>query len=364
MQTRTHSTLLGAFAAAAMLLIAAFLFGACSSAAGAFLPGNPAVRGPMVTIPPDATATATPFLPIPATATPLPPPAATATPAASPTPVEPWGNFAAPSEPSAIDVPRPMDPIDVPPGTVNILLMGSDQRPNDYGHRTDTLMVLSLDPANGKARMLSIPRDLYVYIPGYRVNRINTADAIGGAERVAETILYNFGLNIHHWVRINFSGFTSAIDALGGIDVQVGGYLNDECGGRRWRYAPGTYHMDGFSALCYVRMRKTSSDYDRLRRQQEVLLAAFNRILSLDGLARFPDFYNQFQALVETDMQIGDLLPLIPLAAQLSTDTASIQRLAIDRSLGTPWRVPYSGASVILPDREAIESMLRTAFES
>ncbi len=321
--------------------------------------------GPVVTAPPDATATSTPFLPQPKTSTPLPTAPFTATPPATPTPVNPWGDFPAPSEPSAIEIPRPMDPICFADGVVNIVLLGSDQRPYEAGHRTDTIMIVSLNPQARTVTLLSIPRDLYVYIPGWRVDRINVADARGGPELVEQTILYNLGIRIDHWVRVNFGGFVSAIDSLGGIDVQVTRYLHDKCGDRWYTFSAGTtVHMDGWTALCYVRMRKATGDFDRLRRQQEVVQAIFDRVVSLDGLSRVPELYAQFSRLVETDVTLDTLLPLVPLAVSVSGNPSAIRHYTIDSTMATMWRVPYSGASVLLPVRDAIQAMLRAAFES
>ncbi len=347
----------------ATIVIFIFMIGACTNIAGLLMSGVPADRILMATIDPNPTATATPFGPIPPTITPPPPPSATATPPATPTSVDPWGDFPAPVEPSAVEIRRPMQPLKVSEDTVNIMILGSDQRPYEYGHRTDTMMLVSLDPVAGTATLLSFPRDLYVFIPGWRMDRINTADPNGGPERVAQTVLYNFGLEVHHWVRVNFWGFTQAIDTLGGIDVQVGKGLSDECGGIQWRYGVGTYHMDGFKALCYVRMRHVTGDFDRMRRQQEVVLAIFNRVLSLDGLARAPELYTTFRSMVETDMDLDEILTLLPLAAKLSADPSQITRLEIGVEMGELWRVPYSGASVIQPKWDAIQNMLHEHFE-
>ncbi|MEW6567081.1 MAG: LCP family protein [Chloroflexota bacterium] len=321
--------------------------------------------GPLVTAGPASTATATPFAPLPQTPTPLPTAPFTPTPSAMPTPVNPWGDFPAPVEPSAIEIPRPMEAIRFPEGVVNVILLGSDQRPYEAGHRTDTMMIASLNPQAGTVTLLSIPRDLYVYIPGWRVDRINIADLRGGPDLVAQTILYNLGIRIDHWARVNFYGFVKAVDALGGIDVQVTRYLRDECGGTWYTFWAGTtVHMSGWTALCYVRMRKTSGDFDRLRRQQEVIQATFNRVVSLDGLSRVPELYAQFGSLVQTDLSLEDVLPLVPLAVAVSTNSPAIRHYAIDSTMATQWRVPYSGAAVLLPNRDAIQAMLRTTFGS
>lgn len=348
------------FANKTLILFLVFSLTSCGSAA--VFPGALQHGGPLVTNDPNATSTPTPFIPAPPTAT--SPPVATSTPTPLPTvtPIYPWGGFDAPVEPSAIEIPQPMPLLDFPDGVVNVILLGSDERPYEGGHRTDTIMIISLDPGAGTAAILSIPRDLYIYIPGWRVDRINTADVRGGIDWVYATILYNFGIEIDHWVEVNFQGFTSIIDTLGGIYVPVEGYVNDSCGGTFYSFGPGTHYMDGFTALCYVRMRKRSSDFDRLRRQQEVMQAIFNRVLSLDGLARVPELYNQFNYYVQTDMSLDDILPLIPLGAKLASDSSRIHRAAIDHSLVTSWRVPYSGASVQLPKRDEIQALLLEVF--
>jgi LCP family protein required for cell wall assembly len=255
-----------------------------------------------------------------------------------------------------------VEEITFPEGTVNLLLLGSDEAPHRYGHRTDTIMILSLHPAQNRASLVSVPRDLYVYVPGWRMDRINVADIFGGDNMVHDTILYNLGVDIDHWVRINFTGFQTAVDLVGGIEVEVGRSLSDDCGGTHYVYSPGTYHMDGFTALCYVRMRKTSSDFDRLRRQQEVIRALFRKVVSLDGIARLPQLYEQFNTYVDGDIGVGDLLPLAPLASEIASGKAEFEAARIDQSLVTPWRVPGSGAAVLLPNRQMIQEMLQNVL--
>jgi len=255
-----------------------------------------------------------------------------------------------------------MPKIPLPPEVVNVLVLGSDDAPFRTGLRTDTIMVVSLNPTTGIATLLSIPRDYYVYIPGWGMDRINTAWAHGREDSVALTVEYNFGLKIHYWVRVNLPAFSSIVDTLGGIDVDVTKSLSDRCAYVNWYYKPGRYHMDGLAALCYVRMRYASSDFDRLRRQQEVIQAVFQKVLSLDGLSRIPQLYSDFSSLMKTNMTLDAVLPLAPLAAALGTDASRFHLFRIDRSMVTSYRVPGSGAAVLLPKRDAIQQMLNQAF--
>jgi LCP family protein required for cell wall assembly len=256
-----------------------------------------------------------------------------------------------------------MEPIAFSADTVNIILLGSDKRPNIAGYRTDTLLILSLDQSNGAATMLSIPRDLYVFIPGWKVNRINTAEPHGGFEMLNDTIRYNLGIPLHHWVRVRFEGMIEAIDIMGGIDVLTTGPLYDECGGVYYRYVTGNvYHMDGMDALCYTRMRKASSDFDRLRRQQEVLEAMFSKVISIDGLERVPELFETFKHTFQSDMTLEEVLDLLPLAASLALEPDQVQRYRIDQTMIESFRVPSSGASVLLPKRDEIGTLLEQAF--
>ncbi len=124
-------------------------------------------------------------------------------------------------------MPTPVVPLDLPRDTINVLLLGSDSRPGEKLGRTDTIIVASINPKANYVSLLSIPRDLYVFIPGLnQFDRINTVDIqanrakIGKpVELLAETIRYNLGIPVHYYARINFSGVREMIDRVGGVDV-------------------------------------------------------------------------------------------------------------------------------------------------
>jgi anionic cell wall polymer biosynthesis LytR-Cps2A-Psr (LCP) family protein len=169
----------------------------------------------LVSIPDGATPTPTPFQPLPPTPTFLPP-------------VESLSSNAKPKK-AANQVPPDSGPApSIPPGSrVNLLLLGSDQRPYEGGFRTDTIILVSLDPSKGKANLVSFPRDLYVLIPGWTQQRINTAMGYGGFPLLANTLEYNFGVRPTYYVMVNFFAFEQTIDSLGGIDVNVAEALSD-----------------------------------------------------------------------------------------------------------------------------------------
>jgi len=339
-QSGSHKTL-------QVCLCLALLLTGCSSSSAANW------EGPLATPNPHATATPTPFSPL------------EVIPLLEPIPLHnpdgTWSGFPGPTEASSIEIPPPMPPFQLPKGVVNILVLGSDTRPGFYGSRTDTIMIISLDTSSGIARMISIPRDLYIYIPGWKVNRINTADQHGGPEAVAMAILYNLGIEIHYWVRVSFSGFITAVNTLGGLDIDVPQDIYDECDEVPITFPTGMSHMDGYTALCYARVRKSSNDFARIKRQQQVIKAIFEKVLSIGGISKVPQLYSEFNELVESNMELGDILPLVPLAATLATDTSRIEGYSLDLTMVTNWRTP-GGAAVLLPNRDAIQATLASIF--
>jgi LCP family protein required for cell wall assembly len=350
------------------------LLSACSSVPG-MLAAQPqplnTQAAPYYQVPGDATPTPTPFQPVAPTPTfiptdmPLQPTQApTAVSAATATPVVGnWGNFPGPSVAPSIGIPAPVSQFPQPEGQVNILLLGSDQRQGTGGFRTDTILLLTLNPNDGSANLTSFPRDLYVYIPGWTMQRINTAQAYGGFDTMIMTFEYNFGVHPNHFVMINFWSFVEVIDSLGGVDVQVAVPLGDQRDGHGYYSVPaGTVRMDGETALWYVRSRYTSSDFDRTRRQQEVIEAIFRKLLSLDGVRRAPELFKIYSENVTTSLTFGDVAPLLPLAAKLA-DGDNINRYYIGPAQVYGWVTP-TGAQVLLPIREAVLEVMRQALNS
>ncbi len=249
--------------------------------------------------------------------------------------------------------------------TYNILLLGTDQRDLEYIGRTDTIMVLAVDQANHRAALVSFPRDLYLPIPGVGYNRINVAYPFGeeakkggGLPLLMSTIDKNFGIPIDSYVRIDFSGFQDVIDALGGVDVVVDCALYDELIYRyfnTYTLEPGTYHMNGQQALYYARSRKTTSDFDRARRQQRVLLAVRKRVLDGGLVPRVPALWMALRDTVDTNMNPADIAELAKFGAGL--DGKDLSGLVIRYPLVTDWVTPQGGM-VQLPDLPAINNAL------
>ncbi len=308
------------------------------------------------------TPTPTPFLPVFSSDSPVGQPVSGGTLSGS-QPSLYVANFPPPSAASDVAIPNPVGRLDQPEGQVNVLIMGSDQRPADGGFRTDVILLLTLNPSGGSASLTSFPRDLYVYEPGWRVDRINAAFGHGDFQIMADTMEYNFGVRPDHYVLINFEGFKTIIDALGGISVQVAQPLSDERDGPGDFSVPaGSVNMDGETALWYVRSRGTSSDFDRTRREQEVLEAVFWKLLSLDAITKAPELYEQYKQTVITDIGIVDILPLLPLAVDLGS-SGNIHRFAVGPEQVDSYTTS-GGAAVLLPKYDVILEVMRQALSS
>ncbi|MGD0708847.1 MAG: LCP family protein, partial [Anaerolineaceae bacterium] len=156
-------------------------------------------------------------------------------------------------------------------------------------------------------------------------------------------------------------------DTLGGIDIVASAALYDRCD-LSWRddsgycyVGPGDVHMDGATALWYVRSRYSTSDFDRTRRAQEVVLGMFQKLMSLNALTRAPELYSLFSSDIDTDLSLSDLTTYLSLASTVLADQSKIHRYAVDSSLATGYITP-AGADVLLPNYDGIEALLQQAL--
>jgi LCP family protein required for cell wall assembly len=283
-----------------------------------------------------------------------PSPSSTSTPTPSPTPVP--------------------TPFPVPEGVISIILLGGDRLPGQVGWRTDTMIYVRIDPAAKVVGMLSIPRDLWVHIPGYGDDRLNTADYLGestgypggGPALLNKTLLHNLGIGFDHYVRVNFEGFQRIVDILGGIDVDVEcavelwGADSDRPG--QWKqigYVPaGMQHLDGLTALRYAQCRYNTPVFDRDRRQQKVLFAVRDRVMELGVTGLIPkalELVVTMREMVQTDLGPTGITSLAQLVPEVPP--SNVNRAQIDLSMAPQWTTP-EGAWVMVPDREKIAPVI------
>lgn len=193
------------------------------------------------------------------------------------------------------------DPWDFGDKPRNVLVLGSDSReglsPEEQaafgseetvsGQRSDTIILMSIDPHREQAVVVHFPRDLRVEIPGHGFDKINAAYDYGGADLVVQTVREFTGMPIHNYMEINLAGFEHLVDTLGGVTIRVDRPMDDDLAGLHIPKA-GTYLMDGPTALAFVRARHVIGDlipdFSRISRQQQFMRAMMNRLLSVDSL--------------------------------------------------------------------------------
>ncbi len=191
--------------------------------------------------------------------------------------------------------------------SINLLLLGVDERPGDKG-RSDTMILMSLNPNTDSTLMLSIPRDTYVNIPGRGMDKINHAYAFGDVELSIQTVEEAFDVPVHFYAKVNMEGFKEGIDAIGGVTVQ-----NDRAFTQGEHHFPeGSIHLNGDQALNFIRMRKNDpqGDLGRNKRQRMVIEAAMSEAASLSNITKIGSILNILGDNVETDVTMGRLQTL------------------------------------------------------
>lgn len=333
-----------------------------------------AAQATYVLAPPDATATPTPFQPLAPTAalganplaqlatqfvplptiqpTELPTELPTQATGAAPTPtITPTG-----APPPAVNLTEEPS-LEKLPRQLNFLLLGADRRPWEAGFRTDTILLLTLNSELGSVNVTSFPRDLWVMLPNWGNNRINTAYTYGGYRMLKDTFQHNFGIKIDYFALIDFGAFKHIVDQLGGLDVNVGETVSDYRNGYWETIKAGKRKMDADTVLWYVRTRKTTNDIERNRRQQEVLTALLEKFISIDAIRRAPEFFDLYNNTVKTDLDMLTMLKWLPFAAKIA-ETRNIRYFQITYKQVYDWITP-EGAMVLVPKQEALMKVIR-----
>lgn len=268
---------------------------------------------------------------------------------------------------------------------INVVVLGLDLRrdePDSQAARTDSVMILTIDPFSKVAGVFSIPRDTWVEIPdgygGYTMNRINVAYELGeysyqdypggGAGLVKDTIKHNFGIDIDNYVVLNFNNFIDLIDELGGIEVNVPEYAYDfaynDCNACPYypvEFFPGPQHMDGETALAYARIRKSDNDFKRMERQQIVLRAVAKKAASLDSVLSNPiNLYREYKSSVRTDISEFKVPGLAALMRQIDLDNVPMVSMA-PATYACP-ATECGGAAALLWDQLKVEELKNQVF--
>lgn len=262
---------------------------------------------------------------------------------------------------------------------VTILMLGIDQRCDEEGPtHTDSMMLVTVDPVGLSAGVMSLPRDLWVEIPGFDVDRINQAHYYGeayeypggGPALAVETVESFLGIQIDYYAAVNFDAFIEVVNEIGGIDITVPEAIEDDTyPDRCYGYDPfqieaGEHLLDGEMALKFARTRATlGGDVDRAGRQQAVVMAVRDKVLSLDMvpqlIARAPQIWQTLQANVRTNMTPDEAIQLALLVQDIPR--GSIKTAVIDYDYVYPETTP-DGRQVLVPNRETIRQLRNNLF--
>ncbi|RKL65157.1 transcriptional regulator [Salipaludibacillus neizhouensis] len=240
---------------------------------------------------------------------------------------------------------------------VSILLLGIDARGSESS-RSDTIMIVQYEPETGTSKIVSIMRDTYVEIPGYKKQKINAAHALGGAELVRKTIKANFDIDVQYYATITFNGFSHLIDTTfpDGIQVEVEKEMSKNIGLTLY---PGSQKLNGEELLGYVRFRHDSqSDFGRVERQQEVLSQIADDVTSIKGITKIPKMIGTIQPFIKTNI---DNQTILSVGKQFVSDETNIENLRIPID-GSFTSTTYDVGAVLDPDlkenRQALQDFL------
>jgi LCP family protein required for cell wall assembly len=225
----------------------------------------------------------------------------------------------------------------------NVLMLGADYRKGDTAFRTDTVVVARIDPQQKKVWMISIPRDTRVLIPGHGYQKINAAHAFGGSTLAVQTVKQFTGLPIQHYMEVNFTGFEDAVNAMGGIWVNVPQSIDDKKAAsqsvhqRAYKIAAGYQKLDGEHALTFVRSRDGYADQDisRMKAQQIFFKAVADQLAHSTDIAKTIRVVNAITPYIQTDMGLMDLLK----TAVAMKDAGS--KNLYTATLTGPWKTPF-----------------------
>jgi polyisoprenyl-teichoic acid--peptidoglycan teichoic acid transferase len=308
---------------------------------------------------------------------PLPPTPTALAAIATTTPVIAALGTAAPQQ--AVMPPTP-DPLRLlPPGRFNILVLGTDKRPNDPDHyaRSDTLLLANVDTISRTVRIMSVPRDLIVDVPDYGKSKVNSAYFFGeydhldggGQALAVRSISQFFNVPIDYYITVNFQGFEKIVDTVGGVDIDVPyslddyNYPSDDTGDLfgeiHVHFDAGLQHMDGKTALRYARTRHADNDFARSKRQLQIILAVRQKAMALDLIPSVPSLIDQLGGMIETNIPFDQQLALVQLGYGITA--SSILTSSIDASMITAATLP-DGSEGLKLNAKAAQPMLDEFF--
>jgi LCP family protein required for cell wall assembly len=259
--------------------------------------------------------------------------------------------------------------------TDNILVLGADVRPGPWKINTDSIMAIAIDHEAKQVGILSIPRDLYIKIPGWGDDRINAAVFVGdqikypggGPALARRMVQETIGIPTQHYAIIRMEGLERLVDALGGVTVTLECPLyeqtpdpKDQTKVVNWTLPAGPNFLNGKDARRFATYRYIQSDFGRVRRQQQLIWAIRNRALQLDVIPRIPELWAALKDTFKTDLGLVDIMRLAGLGLEL--EPRNVHGTVLDQDVVQPWTTPAGGAVLVIKNQETLRKKLAGLF--
>lgn len=228
----------------------------------------------------------------------------------------------------------PLTGIQQPEEVRSLLLIGTDSI-SPFPGRSDLIMLAFYHPRLGRASFLSIPPDTFLNIPGYTMQRLNTAYAVGGVDMVSDALEYNFGVRPDDYAVVHLDDFVYFIDDVGGLEVTVVEKMPSICSDIQ----PGRQLLNGDQVMCYLRYRDRTKELNRNLRQQEVMRLVLQRMIHGGTMSRLPELYKTYSNSIETSLTLPDLVGFIPFMLRLG-DANHVGYFQVKEPALVTWQIP------------------------
>ncbi|MFZ3079051.1 MAG: LCP family protein, partial [Bellilinea sp.] len=252
----------------------------------------------------------------------------------------------------------PLAGIELPSDVKTLLLIGTDSL-TPFPGRSDAIVLVFYYPRLGRVSFLSIPPDTFLNIPGYTMQRLNVAYAVGGFNMLADALEYNFGVRPDDYALFHLDDFVYFIDDIGGLELTVVERMPSICSDIQ----PGRALLNGDQVMCYLRYRDKMNELNRNLRQQEVLRLVIQRMVHGGTLARLPDLFALYSESVETSLTLPKILSFIPFMLRLG-DANHVGYFQVKKPALITWQIPDGlKPTVFLLDQTSLVKQVQAAID-
>jgi LCP family protein required for cell wall assembly len=253
----------------------------------------------------------------------------------------------------------PLAGVILPDEVKTLVLIGTDSQ-SPFPGRSDLIMLVFYLPRLGRAAFVSIPPDTFLTIPGYTMQRLNVAYAVGGFSMVSDAVEYNFGVRPDDYLLVHLDDFVYFIDDIGGLEVTVVEQMPPICSDIQ----PGRVMLNGDQVMCYLRVRDKMNELNRNLREQEILRLILQRMVHGGTLARLPVLYETYQSSIETSLTLAEMVKGIPFLLRLG-DANHVGYFQIKFPAVVTWQIPDGlKPMVFLLEPASVKSQIQAAIDT